>query len=162
MGGVGTPSARTGVGKLGALQEACSGNPPRDVNALSKRGPNPSPSTTPSATPLTSSRISRAKRDREGEGSSPVRHDLVVLPELRLRYHQGSSEANAQRGLVRVQLPSRRQTHREERQPQEDARLVLLRRDRGRRTPVPHISETSIPQRPPNKRRLIRQSVATP
>ena len=60
--------------------------------------------------------------------------------------------------------PENRQakTHREERQPQEDARLVLLRRDRGRRAPVPHISETSIPQRPPNKRRLIRQSVTTP
>ena len=107
--------------------------------------------------PLTSSRTKPC-----GEGSRLVRHDLVVLPELRLRYHQGTSEANAQRGLVRVQLPSRRQTHREERQPQEDARLVLLRRDRGRRAPVPHISETSIPQRPPNKRRLIRQSVTTP
>ena len=80
----------------------------------------------------------------------------MVLPELRLRHHQGASEANAQCGLLRVQLPSRRQTHSEERQPQEDARLVLLWRDRGRRAPVPHISEKSLPQRPPIKRRLSR------
>ena len=40
-GGWGHRRHGRGVGKLGALQEACSGNPPRDVNALSKRGPNP-------------------------------------------------------------------------------------------------------------------------
>ena len=40
-GGGGHRRHGRGVGKLGALQEACSGNPPRDVNALSKRGPNP-------------------------------------------------------------------------------------------------------------------------
>ena len=37
-GGWGHRQHGRGVGKLGALQEACSGNPPRDVNALSKRG----------------------------------------------------------------------------------------------------------------------------
>ena len=42
-GGWGHRRHGRGVGKLGALQEACSGNPPRDVNALSKRGPNPNP-----------------------------------------------------------------------------------------------------------------------
>jgi len=42
-GGWGHRRHGRGVGKLGALQEACSGNPPRDVNALSKRGPNPTP-----------------------------------------------------------------------------------------------------------------------
>ena len=34
-GGWGHRRHGRGVGKLGALQEACSGNPPRDVNALS-------------------------------------------------------------------------------------------------------------------------------
>ena len=42
-GGWGHRRHGRGVGKLGALQEACSGNPPRDVNAPSKRGPNPNP-----------------------------------------------------------------------------------------------------------------------
>ena len=42
-GGWGHRRHGRGVGKLGALQEACSGNPPRDVDALSKRGPNPNP-----------------------------------------------------------------------------------------------------------------------
>lgn len=45
-GGWGHRRHGRGVGKLGALQEACSGNPPRDVNALSKRGPNPNPKST--------------------------------------------------------------------------------------------------------------------
>lgn len=46
-GGWGHRRHGRGVGKLGALQEACSGNPPRDVNALSKRGPNPNPTEPP-------------------------------------------------------------------------------------------------------------------
>ena len=47
MGGWGHRRHGRGVGELGALQGAlkrgpCSGDPPRDVNALSKREPNPS------------------------------------------------------------------------------------------------------------------------
>jgi hypothetical protein len=61
--------------------------------------------------PLKNSRQSRAARDREEEGGSHVRHDLVAFPELLLRHHQGNSAANAQRGFVRVQLPRTASRH---------------------------------------------------
>ena len=81
-GGWGHRRHGRGVGNLGALQEACSGNPPRDVNALSKREPNPALQREPPA------RHKRALQ-REPNPNPPLRR-LLKRCASRLRFEEAT------------------------------------------------------------------------
>ena len=82
-GGWGHRRHGRGVGKLGALQEACSGNPPRDVNALSKRGPNPNPNIKKNDKTDCHNKTDKTHNDKTLPRPSANTHDRAPLSQWR-------------------------------------------------------------------------------